>query len=443
MQILFNFLNTPKVRIFILIFVDMKRVLVSLAVLLAAITLSGQEKESAPKKGWVFTPMPDFSYNSDLGVNLGAFCDFFYYGDGTIYPNFHHHIAVAAAWATKGAWYVHGMFDSHSLVPGARVTASLTFRDASANNFYGFNGIAAPFDETLDANRQTRTAYYNNHKQVIRAAAVAQREGKGQVNWMGGLVFRHIRLQDYDLSNYNSGNSLWLAYQEVGLIRADEAHGGSSLELKGGFTYDTRDVELFPGKGIYGELYLNGNLDLSHKRYHYAQVVAHFRHFVPIIYSRLTLAYHIGLQHQFLGEMPYYNLSEISTLLYQYEEYEGLGSRYTIRGYKYDRILAPGIAWANIELRATCFKFDFLKQHIALILMPFMDLATITRTYRPEEQKALPGLYQDRKVPIMLSGGIGGAIHINANMTLGIDFGKALDPQLNDFTIGMHSTYMF
>ena len=443
MQILFNFLNTPKVQIFILIFVDMKRVLVSLAVLLAAITLSGQEKESAPKKGWVFTPMPDFSYNSDLGVNLGAFCDFFYYGDGTIYPNFHHHIAVAAAWATKGAWYVHGMFDSHSLVPGARVTASLTFRDASANNFYGFNGIAAPFDETLDANRQTRTAYYNNHKQVIRAAAVAQREGKGQINWMGGLVFRHIRLQDYDLSNYNSGNSLWLAYQEVGLIRADEAGGGTSLELKGGFTYDTRDVELFPGKGIYGELYLNGNLDLSHKRYHYAQVVAHFRHFVPIIYSRLTLAYHIGLQHQFLGEMPYYNLSEISTLLYQYEEYEGLGSRYTIRGYKYDRILAPGIAWANIELRATCFKFDFLKQHIALILMPFMDLATITRTYRPEEQKALPGLYQDRKVPIMLSGGIGGAIHINANMTLGIDFGKALDPQLNDFTIGMHSTYMF
>ena len=443
MQILFNFLNTPKVQIFILIFVDMKHVLVSLAVLLAAITLSGQEKESAPKKGWVFTPMPDFSYNSDLGVNLGAFCDFFYYGDGTIYPNFHHHIAVAAAWATKGAWYVHGMFDSHSLVPGARVTASLTFRDASANNFYGFNGIAAPFDETLDANRQTRTAYYNNHKQVIRAAAVAQREGKGQINWMGGLVFRHIRLQDYDLSNYNSGNSLWLAYQEVGLIRADEAGGGTSLELKGGFTYDTRDVELFPGKGIYGELYLNGNLDLSHKRYHYAQMVAHFRHFVPIIYSRLTLAYHIGLQHQFLGEMPYYNLSEISTLLYQYEEYEGLGSRYTIRGYKYDRILAPGIAWANIELRATCFKFDFLKQHIALILMPFMDLATITRTYRPEEQKALPGLYQDRKVPIMLSGGIGGAIHINANMTLGIDFGKALDPQLNDFTIGMHSTYMF
>lgn len=420
----------------------MKRVLLSLAVLFIAATLFGQEG-SAPKTGWSFVPMPDLSYNSDLGLNMGAFSDIFYYGDGTIYPNFYHHIAVAAAWATKGAWYVHGMFDSHTIIPGARITASLTYRDASANNFYGFNGVAAPFDAALETNKATRTAYYNNHKQVVRAVAVIQREGRNQLNWMGGLVFRYIRLQDYNLSNYDSGNSLWLAYQDAGLIRADEAHGGASLELKAGFTYDTRDVELFPGKGLYGELYLNGNLDLSHKRYHYAQVVAHFRHFVPIIFNRLTFAYHIGLQHQFLGEMPYYNLSEISTLLYQYEEYEGLGSRYTIRGYRYDRILAPGIAWANLELRAIVFKFNLFKQHIDLVAVPFMDLGAITRTYRLEEQKTLPGLYQDRQVPVMLSGGVGVAAHINTNLTLGIDFGKALDPQLSDFTIGMHSTYMF
>lgn len=439
---MFEILIPYKVSDYFLIFVDMKRVLASLAALLTAVTLLGQE-EPTPKKGWGFTPMPDLSYNSDLGLNMGAFCDFFYYGDGTIYPNFYHHIAVAAAWATKGAWYVHGMFDSHTLLPGVRVTASLTYRDASANNFYGFNGIASPYDPLLEMNRETRTAYYINHKQVIRAAAVVQREGKNQLNWMGGLVLRHIRIKDYNLKNYDSGNSLWLAYQHAGLIRADEAHGGTSLELKGGITYDTRDVELFPGKGLYGELYMNGNIDLSHGKYHYAQLVGHFRHFVPIIFNRLTLAYHIGLQHQLMGEMPFYNLSEISTLLYQYEEYEGLGSRYTIRGYKYDRILAPGIAWANIELRATLVNFNLLKRRISLVLMPFVDLGTITRHYRLEEQKALPGLYQDRQLPVMISGGIGGKVHINTNFILGIDFGKALDPQLSDFTIGMHSTYMF
>ena len=426
----------------------MKRVLLSLAVLFIAATLFGQE-ESAPKTGWSFVPMPDLSYNSDLGLNMGAFSDFFYYGDGTIYPNFYHHIAVAAAWATKGAWYVHGMFDSHTLIPGARITASLTYRDASANNFYGFNGVAAPFDAALETNKATRTAYYNNHKQVVRAVAVIQREGRNQLNWMGGLVFRYIRLQDYNLSNYDSGNSLWLAYQDAGLIRADEAHGGASLELKAGFTYDTRDVELFPGKGLYGELYLNGNLDLSHKRYHYAQVVAHFRHFVPIIFNRLTFAYHIGLQHQFLGEMPYYNLSEISTLLYQYEEYEGLGSRYTIRGYKYNRIMAAGYAWGNFELRAKVLQFNLFKQHFDLVVNPFYDIATITREYRPEAHAKMKSLtdarriWQDADERFHSSAGIGGKIHMNTNFILSLEVAKGFNPQLSDLTVSMSTTYLF
>ena len=120
-----------------------------------------------------------------------------------------------------------------------------------------------------------------------------------------------------------------------------------------------------------------------------------------------------------------------------------MGSRHTIRGYKYDRILAPGIAWSNIELRATVVNFHVFKQHVALVLMPFADLGVITRHYRLEEQKALPGLYQNKQRPLMVSAGIGGKLHINTNFILGIDFGKALDPQLSDFTIGMHSIYLF
>ncbi len=420
----------------------MKRVLIILVCCFAAITLHAQENP-APKTGWVFTPMPDISYNSDLGLNLGAFCNIFYYGDGSVYPNFLHHIAVAGAWATKGSWYLHGMFDSSSLIPGARLTASLTYRDAAANNFYGFNGIASPFDPLLEMNRETRTAYYNNHRRMIRAAAVLQREGKGQVNWMGGVVFRQIGLQDYSLKNYDSGNSLYLAYQNAGLIRADEAAGGASLELKGGITCDTRDVELFPGKGMYGELYLNGNLDLSHGKYHYMQLVGHFRHFVPIVKNRLTFAYHLGLQHQILGQMPFYHLSELSTLQYQYEEFEGLGSRYSIRGFKYNRIMAAGMAWGNIELRATVLDLTLFKQQVALVLLPFVDLAAITRPFRLEEQQSFPGLYQQKQSLVMVSLGIGGKIHINTNMILGVDFGKALDPQLSAFTISMASTYVF
>lgn len=420
----------------------MKRICLTLSFLLAT-TLLWAQKAATPKTGWVFLPLPDISYNSDVGLNLGVYSDIFYYGDGTVYPNFHHHIAVAGAYATKGSWYLHGLFDSSTLIPGVRLTASLSYRDALANNFFGFNGIASPYDANLDRNKVTRTSYYTNHRQVIRAAAVIRSQKKGRINWMGGLVFRHIRLEDFHLSHYDSGNSLYLAYQSAGLIRADEAGGGTSLELRGGAIYDTRDVEMRPSRGMYAELYVNGNLDLSHGKYHYAQLVAHFRHFIPLWANRMVLGYHVGLQHQFIGEMPFYNLPELSTLTYQYEEFEGLGSRYTFRGLFYNRILAPGLAWSNIELRTTVLDFNFRKQRITLVLFPFVDLGVITRTYRLEEQKSLPGLYQDRNLPVIVSAGIGGKLHINANISLGIDLGKSFDPQLGGFTISTGSVYMF
>ncbi len=420
----------------------MKRVLTILLATFAATHLFAQQ-EKGSETGWSFSPMPIGSYNSDLGLSIGAYSSIFYYGDGTDYPNFIHQFFVTGAWATKGSWFLHGMFDSSALIPGVRVTASLTFRDVSANNFYGFNGIASPFDPMLELNRDTRTAYYTNSRNVLKAAAVFQSKGKGKVNWMGGLVFRRIRLKDFTLSNYDSGNSLYLAYQEAGLIRSDEAGGGNSLELKAGATYDSRDVEIFPGKGLYGELYLNGNFDLSYGKYHYLQLAGQFCHFVPIVFNRLTLAYHLGFQHQLLGEMPFYNLSELSTLRYQIEEYEGLGSRNSIRGFRYNRILAAGYAWSNIELRATVLDFRLFKQDVALVVVPFVDLGVITRHYRLEEQKSLPGFYQQKDLPLMASVGIGGKLHINTNTILSVDFGKALDPQLGFFTISTASTYIF
>ncbi|MBQ3765595.1 MAG: BamA/TamA family outer membrane protein [Bacteroidales bacterium] len=424
----------------------MKKTLV--AVIAALVSLSAGAQEEA-KTGWVFTPFPDVSYNSDIGLNLGGFCDFFYYGDGTDYPNFQHHIAVCGAWATKGSWYLHGLFDSKTLVPGARVTGSLTYRDASMNNFYGFNGLHSPYFPELDLNQDSRAAYYTDHRQVIRAAATFQKPLSGRLNWMAGAVFRHIRIDDFDLKNYDNAQTLYRDYLSAGLVREDEAGGGNSLEGRIGLTYDSRDVEWVPNKGIYWEAYVNGNADLSHKKYHYAQLVGHFRHYVPIVFGRLTFAYHLGLQHQFAGEMPWYNLNEISNLIYQYEEYEGLGSRYTVRGYRYNRLMAAGYAWGNFELRAIILQFNLFKQHFDLVVNPFFDVAAITRGYRTEEHRALGALmdgnqlWQDATERIHGSAGIGGKIHMNTNFILSLEVGKAFHPQLSDLTVSMATTYMF
>ncbi|MBQ4183449.1 MAG: hypothetical protein II652_00670, partial [Bacteroidales bacterium] len=160
--------------------------LTSAAVLLS---LAAKAQEVAPKTGWSFTPMPDVSYNSDIGLNLGAFCDFFYYGDGSDYPNFQHHIATCAAWSTKGAWYAHLMGESKTLIPGTRVNGSLTFREATMNPFYGFNGPWSPFDNALHMNTETRTAWYNNDRLGLRAVFGIRGPLVGNLEWTAGAIY--------------------------------------------------------------------------------------------------------------------------------------------------------------------------------------------------------------------------------------------------------------
>lgn len=422
------------------------------ALLLSAAAYAQEE----PKTGWVYTPMPNISYNTDLGLTLGAYCDFFYYGDGSSFPNFLHHAGFTGAWATKGSWYFHGYFDSISLFPGLRVSASATYRDASTNNFYGFNGIASPFYPDLELNKDTRTAFYTNHRRFFRVAAAVQGHVAGPLHWVGGLVFRHVMMSDFNLKNYDSGKSLYLYYRQTDLIHEDEFKGGTSLELKAGFTFDTRDVELFPSKGMYGELLLVGNGDLKQWKYNYLQISAHWKQFISVIPKWLIFAYHLGFQHTLAGEIPFYNLNELANIFYIYEENTGLGSRYSVRGYRYNRIAAAGYAWANIELRFIPFKFNLWRQYFEIVVNPFLDLAAITKAYREEEMmykltptpgempSGIPAVwYTNEKRPVMASAGCGAKLQMNTNFILSLDFAKAFDPQLSDFMVSMGTTYVF
>ena len=56
----------------------MKRIAAGFLLLFLGLTVRAQE---AAKTGWEYVPLPNVNYNSDLGLSLGAFCDFFYYGD--------------------------------------------------------------------------------------------------------------------------------------------------------------------------------------------------------------------------------------------------------------------------------------------------------------------------------------------------------------------------
>lgn len=416
--------------------------------LFLATGVSAQDSEPSVR-GWRFTPMPNFNYNTDVGLSLGGFCDFFNYGDGTDYPNFKDHIGITLTWSSKGAHYAHILGESESLIPGLKLIGSLTYRKATANNFFGYNGYYSPYDAALNMQDGSEIAYYNNERELMRASGMVLGPMPGflpeQLRWTAGFLLRSIRFQDHSITGRVPGSvrSLFHDYKAAGLIPEDEASGGVSLEGRFGLTWDSRDIEWVPNRGLYAELYLNVNGDFSDFRRNYGQLVAHVRHFVPILPNRMTLAYHLGFQQEVFGRMPWYNLNEISTLTYLYEESEGLGSRYSMRGLLYNRIMAAGYAWGNFELRTRVWSLDLLNRHFDLVLNPFFDAGTITRFYRLDEQKAAPGLYTDSRRRLFMSAGMGAKFHMNTNFILSVEMGRGFDNEVGALTFSMATTYLF
>ena len=420
----------------------------SLGALLLSLFLC-QTPLSAQKQGWHYVPMPELAYSTDLGWTLGTYCDFFDYGDGSDYPNFRHHIDVTAAWASKGSHFIHLPGESKTLIPGFRVSGSMTYRKATASSFYGFNGIRSPYHRDWDPDLTTGLAYYNLDRELLRAHFNIQGSilRDQPLRWTGGLLFRKINMAPHSLEDYKSGSvaSLYADYLNAGLIRDGEAGGGLSLTAQLGLVWDSRDVEWVPSRGMYAEAYLNACGDLAENGSNYAQAVLHFRHFIPAIPGRLTVAYHIGFQQQIAGKMPWYHLNEISTLYYAHEEFEGIGSRDTMRGVLYNRFAAAGYLWGNFELRTRVFSVTLFGQDFDGILSPFLDLTGITKYFRSEEQAGFAGLlYQDdRSKRLFASAGCGAKLHMNTNFILSLDVGRAFDPEVACTTISMGTIYMF
>lgn len=98
------------------------------------------EAESLPKdvkKGWNFGPLPAVGYNTDLGFQLGALCDIYYYGDGSVYPGYVHKFNIEASYYFKGSGVFHFFYDSKYLIPKVRLTTAVTYLPNPIMNFYG------------------------------------------------------------------------------------------------------------------------------------------------------------------------------------------------------------------------------------------------------------------------------------------------------------------
>lgn len=430
----------------------MRKHLLTAALALALTATQSQAKEE-PKTGTNFGFLPTISYSSDLGFQYGAQCQMFYYGDGSAYPAYLHKLDVEISRYTKGTSVLHAFYDSKHLIPGLRVTAAASFIGNKMYPFYGFNGTASPWSRELDANKESGIAFYNTERNMLRLMADFQGRITGSLNWIGGVSFWNYALQDIRNKDYDPQYTLYRRYIDTGLIDPSEAGGGSHLEIKGGVSFDTRDHEAAPDKGISAEAYLYGSPDLfgDHNR-NYLKLAAHFRQYLTLVPDRLVFAYHLAYQGLLAGEAPFYTLQNINVLYLRQIHNDGLGSRNTVRGTLYNRFVGNGYAWSNFELRLRLFSFDFIKQHWYVATNPFFDAGKIVQPYKLDQMKEIIGMVSDSPGDLLYTGkddklhcsaGAGIKLVMNRNFIISAEFAKTFRAEDGDTGLTIGINYIF
>jgi len=409
-------------------------------------TLHKKEKR---KKGWVPDPLPVIGYDADQGLQLGALCQIFDYGDGSIYPDYYHTFYAEVSFFTKGSSVFQLFYDSKYLIPGhIRFTGDITYLTERALDFYGFNGYEANYNHSLETQGSPdyiSRVYYRCQRRLFRVMADFQGPILGQkFRWLAGVNFFDIRMATVDISKINAGKKesnqlpdtalLWDNYVKFGLLNPSEVEGGSLTFLKLGLIYDTRDNEAAPNKGIWSEiLVVAAPTFLGNSPYAFVKLAITHRQFISLVRKYLVFAYRLNYQGTIGGTSPYYIDPYMFTSWSLSTKPDGLGGARTLRGVLRDRVVGDGIALGNIELRWKFWRTHFLNQNLYFGLVGFLDGGMVVqdrKVYTNLVPENLQSFYFNSSDDRMhFSSGLGLRLAMNENFVLTIDYGFALNKQ--------------
>ena len=344
-----------------------------LLLLLVSLPLHAQKEE-----GWVINAFPATSYSHDQGFQLGAYVDVFNYGKGnrSVFPDYTHKFNVQASWYTLGTIEMHAFYDSEYLIPGMQLTAAVSRTTNKRYPFYGF-----------DPNLPIDLYECTYGREMNRALIILQKPITHHLNWVGGLTLWHFKT---DPGKDDTKTSLYSWYCANGIIDKDEAGGDTHLEGKLGLSLDTRDFAFDPDCGVWADACIFGSPDLFRSNHSYLRAAVHWRHYIPILKSRITLAYHLGWQGRLAGNTPFYLAPDITSLYLLHIESEGLGGRTTFRGLRMNQLVGDSVAWANFELRCKILEMpEVLGHHLRWKIYPLCDIGQILKSFRLDNKDVL------------------------------------------------------
>ncbi|MBR4229112.1 MAG: BamA/TamA family outer membrane protein [Bacteroidales bacterium] len=433
----------------------MKKTFTLLLFLVLALTSVAQDTNRHVRKGWTFGVLPSVAYDADLGLQYGALTNIYYFGDGSTYPEYLHSFYAEAAYTTKHFGIFRFAYDSKYLIPKHRLSIDLTYLPDQMCDFYGFNGYQSDYIAAYsnqDDPAYISRAYYKYRRDLFRFSADLQGDIHRPWYWNAGIGLLHFDVGPVDIDRLNSYTkkeenrlpdtvSLFAYYVRDGYISVAEAGGGSHPYLHGGITYDTRDRLQNPTRGIHTDAFFTyyagfGNMsDYNNLKFNF-----NWRQYLSLYGERLILAYRLGTQLTLAGDSPFYLNTYLNQLYMQRVVYEGLGGANSVRGIMRNRILAPGVAFANVELRTQLFSFKVGKNMFYVGLNPFVDAGMVVQSYRRvshDPHIGAPITDDETNIDFQrlydphLGGGLGVKVAMNDNFVLSVDWATAFDHQDN------------
>lgn len=411
------------------------------------------------RKGWNMGLLPSIAFDADMGFQYGALTNFYYYGDGSTYPQYLHSIYAEAAYTTKRFGIFRLSFDSYALILNHRVSLDISYFPGQMCNFYGFNGYPSHYKTayTQKGNPQYVTrAYYSYHRDIFRVCTDIQgrlsESGPWKWNAGGGVLFFNVGSVDVNRMNKHTSTKKFLPdtvtlfddYLMLGYLKESETRSGTHPYVHGGVTYDTRDQLQNPQRGVFADAFLTYYAGFGHlKHYNNLKFNAAWRQYITVVPQRLVFAYRVGVQLNLAGKSPFYLNTYLNQLFLQRPLCEGLGGGNSVRGASSNRVLAHGVAFSNIELRARVFNFRIGKNMFYLGFNPFVDIGMVLQKYgdvvadprdyiahhSTEPQKQ----YYDnaRTYTPHITGGCGLKVAMNENFVLSVDWGTPFNRQDN------------
>jgi outer membrane protein assembly factor BamA len=444
-----------------------------------------EPKKEKPKKkrdkddirtGWTFGALPSISYDSDLGLQLGALTNIFFFGNGSTYPEYLHSFYVELAYTTKRYGLFRFSYDSKYLIPKHRLTVDISYLPDAMSDFFGFNGYQSVYNpewKTQSDPEYVTRAFYKYRRDIFRISGDLQGKLGGHWNWNAGLGLLLYSVSSVNINMINKGkddeeklpnvDGLYEKYQKWGLIGENE-NGGGYPYIRAGITYDSRDKQQNPNKGIYADVFLTYTATFGNQsKFNNLKTNVTFRHYVPIYKDYISFAYRAAVQLSAAGNSPFYLNNYWNTLYIQRVLYEALGGANTLRGIQRNKVASNGFAFANFEFRFKVVKFKIKKENFHIGLVPFVDAGMILQPYDISEENVVPDIQKNdpdfdltqlskyidfsnnRIFTPHVAGGLGLKIAMNENFVLSVDWATPFNRQDNDKVSNLYIKmgYMF